>query len=70
MSLRILRVRSVKCTEDNQMVVTHNGNLPTKLVLDLAGLDSIWRMLIDDLEQFYNRSAEVLQSQHMGNTDV
>ena len=43
------------------MVVTHNSDLPTKLVLDLAGLDSIWRMLIDDLEQFYKRLAKIIQ---------
>lgn len=58
MSLRILSVRSVKYVEENRMAVTHNSNLPTKLVLDLTGLDSIWRMIIDDLEQFYNRLAQ------------
>ena len=35
------------------MMVTYNGNLPTKLVLDFASFDSIWRILIDDLEQLY-----------------
>ena len=35
------------------MMATHNSNLPTKLVLDLASFDSIWRIFIDDLEQFY-----------------
>ena len=52
------------------MVITHNGNLPAKLILDLAGLDSIWRILIDDLEQFYNRLAKTYESQRMGDTDV
>ena len=46
-------VWSVQPMEAHEMIVTHDSNLPTKLVLDFARFDSIWRILIDDLEQFY-----------------
>lgn len=34
--------------------MTYNGNFPTELILDLALFDSVWRLLLDDLEELFD----------------
>ena len=46
-------------------VQTHNGNLPTEVVLDLALLDSIWGVLVDDRGELWKTSVKSIHRHHL-----